>query len=303
MTIYNIAVLVTCHNRKEKTIVALSTMFESLDNYNLKHKPNISATVFLTDDGCTDGTSKEVKSKFTNRHLKIVHGDGQLFWAGGMRLAWKVALQENIKWDFFLLMNDDTFFCNTAFEELIYTHRFSISQFGKAGIYSGIISSLDGKEITYGGKVYHHGIFGKSISIMPSGKPQTCQMTNANILLVSNNVVKKIGILDKHYKHSCADWAYGIDTSRKGFPVLVTGKPCGHCDNDHDNDQLEAEKIQHMSINERKKYFKSPLHSTKDILYFMRKYQKWKYPFVVIARFLNIYFPSLYYKLNSKRYK
>ena len=303
MTTYSIVDLVTCHNRKEKTVVALQTMFESLDCLNLKQENDVKAMVFLTDDGCTDGTSDAVQSRFPTRSIKIIQGDGHLFWAGGMRLAWKAALKENVKWDFFLLMNDDTCFCKNAFEELLTTHHYAVSQYGRAGIYAGIISSFDGKEITYGGKVYSRGLFGKSVSIKPNGRPQACQMTNANILLVSSNVADELGILDGHYRHSCADWAYGIEASRKGFPVFVTGSVCGYCDNDHDTEEMEKQKFKQMAINERRSYFQSPLHSTKDILYFMRKYNKWKYPFVILARTLNIYLPSLYYALNSKRAK
>ncbi len=262
----------------------------------------IRVTVFLTDDGSTDGTSQAIKSTFPNRDIKIIQGNGNLFWAGGMRAAWQCALLKS-KWNFYLLMNDDTLFDVNAFEELIATHQYSIQAYRSPGVYSGIISSLDRSTITYGGKVYSSGLFGKSVSIRPTGYPQICKMTNANILLVSNLVVKNIGILDEHYMHSCADWAYGIEASRNGFPVLVTGKICGYCDNDHDTEEQEHQKLRKMSIKDRKRYFNSPLHSTNDILFFMRKYTRWKYPFVVIARVINIFFPSLYYFLSSKRSK
>ncbi|MDD6436883.1 MAG: hypothetical protein PUG09_02295 [Prevotella sp.] len=298
---FQIAILLTCHNRKTKTLASLASMFNSVDTYN-KNSINIfKAHVFLTDDGCTDGTSMEVKKQFPDRDFTFIQGDGTLFWAQGMRQAWLKAVEESNAWDFFLLMNDDTIFAPSALQELMSTHLFALEHFGKGGIYSGITVSHDRKRITYGGSVYSSRLIGKAVILKPIGKPQLCKLTNANILLVDRHVQKSIGIFTEAYQHSCADWAYGMEASRRGFPVLVTGSICGYCDNDHGTESDECEKIMHMTVSQRKAYFASPLHSTSDILTFMLHYQKLKYVLVLIARQLNIYFPKIYYKLSSKR--
>ncbi len=299
---YNIAVLVTCHNRKTQTLAALRTLFAAVNNFNDIGSRQIVTRLYLIDDGCTDGTADDVLTNFPSQDIRIMRGDGNLFWAGGMRLAWQTAINDNRSWDFYLLINDDTVFHENALTELLNTHDYALRTYGKGGVYAGIVSSMDGSEITYGGKRYASGIFGKSISILPNGKPQECLMTNANILLVSKNVADKIGILSNSYRHSCADWAYGIDASRAGFPVLVTGKICGRCDNDHDNEEHEHRKILAMTIKQRWNYFSSPLHSTRDILTFMSRYNKIKFFFVIIARCLNIIAPNLYYNLSRRRH-
>ena len=298
---YNIAVLVTCHNRKKKTLAALSTLFATVKNYNDRDCRQVVTRLYLTDDDCSDGTADDVLINFPDRDIRIVRGDGNLFWAGGMRLAWQTAMNDNRSWDFYLLINDDTVFHEDALTELIRTHDYALQTYNKGGVYAGIVSSMDGKEITYGGKRYASGIFGKSTSILPNGKPQECLLTNANILLVSQNVVDKIGILSNSYRHSCADWAYGIDASRAGFPVLVTGKVCGRCDNDHDSEEQERKKILAMTIRQRWNYFSSPVQSTLDILTFMSRYNRLKFFFVIIARGLNIFAPNLYYNLSRRR--
>ena len=298
---YHIAILVTCHNRKTKTLAALRTLYAAVKNYNDSNSQQVVARLYLTDDGCTDSTVEEVLVNFPEQDIHIVQGDGNLFWAGGMRLAWQAAMQDNRSWDFYLLINDDTIFHEDALTELINTHDYAQQTYNKGGVYAGIVSSMDGSEITYGGKRYAKGIFGKSTSILPNGKPQECLMTNANILLVSQNVVDKIGILSNSYRHSCADWAYGIDANRAGLPVLVTGKICGRCDNDHDSEEQERKKILAMTIRQRWNYFSSPVHSTLDILTFMGRYNRLKFIFVIIARFLNIIAPNLYYNLSRRR--
>ena len=298
---YNIAVLVTCHNRKKKTLAALSTLFATVKNYNDRDCRQVVTRLYLTDDDCSDGTADDVLINFPDRDIRIVRGDGNLFWAGGMRLAWQTAMNDNRSWDFYLLINDDTVFHEDALTELIRTHDYALQTYNKGGVYAGIVSSMDGKEITYGGTRYASGLFGKSTSILPNGKPQECLLTNANILLVSQNVVDKIGILSNSYRHSCADWAYGIDASRAGFPVLVTGKVCGRCDNDHDSEEQERKKILAMTIRQRWNYFSSPVQSTLDILTFMSRYNRLKFFFVIIARGLNIFAPNLYYNLSRRR--
>lgn len=61
--------------------------------------------VYLTDDGCTDGTPEAVRQQFPQVH--IIHGDGNLFWNRGMYTAWQEAAKKD--YDFYLWLNDDTF--------------------------------------------------------------------------------------------------------------------------------------------------------------------------------------------------
>ena len=82
------AILLTCFNRKDNTINCLKSLYKALKKYNAEMKFD----VFLVDDGCTDGTSEEVKKHFPE--VNIIQGSGELFWSGGMRLAWETALNK-----------------------------------------------------------------------------------------------------------------------------------------------------------------------------------------------------------------
>lgn len=68
----HIAVLLTVHNRKEKTLRCLHDLFvqESVEGYTID--------VWLTDDGCTDGTPEVIVQRWADVH--IVKGDGNLYW-------------------------------------------------------------------------------------------------------------------------------------------------------------------------------------------------------------------------------
>ena len=57
------AVLLTVFNRKEKTLECLSRLFDQLPVEDLQ------IDVFLTDDGCTDGTAEAVENLFPSVHI------------------------------------------------------------------------------------------------------------------------------------------------------------------------------------------------------------------------------------------
>ena len=97
MKICKVAVLLTCHNRKAKTIECLKSLFKAIQF----SKADSSFSVYLVDDGSTDGTAEAVLSNFPE--VNVINGSGNLFWAGGMRLAWNTALQSNP--DYYLLLN------------------------------------------------------------------------------------------------------------------------------------------------------------------------------------------------------
>lgn len=300
--IHHIAVTITCFNRCKLTVASLTALYASKDNFNQNHSDEeIVLTLYLTDDGCTDGTAETVLSTFPSEDIQIQQGDGSLYWAGGMRKAWGAAIKKNEEWDYYILLNDDTLCKEFAFDELLNTQRIIKEKHGKEGIVSGVCESTDGKEITYGAEYYTKPLIGKSLIMTPTGKPEPCYRTNANIVLVSKDVVSKIGIFDDDFIHSCADWAYGIKANKHGFPVYITGRPCAVCDNDHGTVRNEAEKVIKMSLTERKAFFSHPLRATSDKLTFMKRYYKEKYLILLLARTLAVYVPSLYYKLLLAR--
>lgn len=298
-----IAVLLTCFNRKEKTLSCLGSLYNALSLYNDKNENKIEISVYLTDDGCTDGTSDAIRNNFLNKDITILQGTGNLFWAGGMRFAWNEALKKHNEWDFYLLLNDDTDLLDNLFEELLDTHKYSLDNYKQAGVYSGITSSKsDHNKMTYGGDVWKNKFLGTSTRLKPAGKPQMCDITNANILLVSKEIVDKIGIFWDGYIHGRADNDYSNTARKKGIPVLITANFCGRCDNDHKSSMEVANAVMKMSLTERKRYFSHPIRSNKDYLKYIRRNMPFRYPMVCLGRMLNVYLPKVYYKLNGIRY-
>lgn len=77
----NLAIIMTCHNRIKVTLNCLKALYNQKTFFQ----------VYLVDDGSRDGTSKAVKKQYPS--VKILQGDGNLFWVGGMYLAFAEAIK------------------------------------------------------------------------------------------------------------------------------------------------------------------------------------------------------------------
>lgn len=302
-----IATILTVFNRREKTLACLRHLFAALEAYNQKCETAngeecLALSVFLTDDGCTDGTAEAVRTEFADKDIHILQGTGSLFWAGGMRLAWQAAIDTGTSWDYYLLLNDDTHIYNNAFELLLEADDFGFQQKGKHGLSSGAICQPDDHSmITYGGFNFRSKTKGKRYLVKPTGTPQRIDLSHANILLVHHCVVDAIGIFYKGYIHGSADFDYAQMASRKGFPVSLTSEVCGECEYDHTSSEEETHELCRMTLAERKQYFNSPTRSDHDYLLNVRRNSIIRYPFSFLIRKCRLYCPSIYYHLTKMR--
>ena len=295
--IRKIAVLLTCFNRKEKTVKCLDSLLKSIKSFEQVSGEILSYEIFLVDDGSTDGTSVAVRGICPKIH--IIQGDGQLYWAGGMRLAWSTAMEYSETWDYLFLINDDVEFYDTAFKSLL-----DVSDCCNTSIVSGLVcDSDDNAKVTYGGAIWRSRFKGTYTRLGYSDKPQECDMANANALLIPSTVFLCMRELDKKYTHGYADYDYTIRARKKGYIILLTPGAVGVCSNDHKGNDSALDELSHMRLSERRKYYQNPLHSTKDYLRFVSRVSPMRYPQVLFGRFCALYLPSLYKRLNHIRCK
>ena len=150
----HIATIITCYNRKEKTISSLRHMYAAQEYYNSTSKEKIDIVLYMTDDGCTDGTSEAVQNAFPNKEVHIQKSNGDLFWARGMNFSWKVAAKDR-EWDYYLLLNDDTDMTINCFNQIFEAEQYSMGHHEKEALVGGIIASKENRnEITYGGESF-----------------------------------------------------------------------------------------------------------------------------------------------------
>lgn len=209
----SIAVLLTCHNRKDKTLQCLINLFaqQGLD-------VDFKIEVFLVDDGSTDGTTEAVNNQFPK--VTIIKGNGNLYWNRGMHLAWKTATAAK-DFDYYLWLNDDTFLIKNALETL-FQRKFPND------IVCGTTKSQLDQKVTYGGYTNKpHKL------IVPNGDYQKSAYCNGNFVLIPKEVYDKLGNLDPFFHHAIGDFDYSFRARKIGIEVYVAPDYIGTCES-HD---------------------------------------------------------------------
>jgi GT2 family glycosyltransferase len=264
----NIAVLMTVHNRKEKTLQCLEILYNNSHKYPIK--------VYLTDDGCTDGTKEAILERFPN--VKIINGDGSLFWNRGMLAAWEASTLSMPY--YYLWLNDDTMLYNDAIDKL--TNCASL--FNDESIIVGQTCDLINKNVTtYGGrsKNRNHPLIENK-----TNNPIICDTFNGNVVLIPQNVYKKIGMLDPYFHHSFGDIEYGLRAQKAGIHNYIAPGYIGECSR---NNPIPIFQRKGKSFFKRLELLYSPLgHNPNEEFY--------------ISNFILIYFLQNKYAYSIKNY-
>lgn len=276
-----IAVLLTCHNRKDKTLQCLSLLFgqKSLEvEYKIQ--------VFLVDDGSTDGTSKDVQ--YTFPEVKIIQGNGNLYWNRGMLLAWETAASVK-EYDFYLWLNDDTFLFDKALLNLLNAAHLSNN---KAAICGSTIS-LTNKTISYGGNSSTGSL------LVPNGALQETFSFNGNVVLIPKMVYERVGILDKRFPHAIGDYEYALRIRKYNLKSFIASDYVGSCEG---NEKLPNWCSTSISLQKRIKSLYSPLGNSHPYYFFI--FENIHYGlFTAIKHFMTIHlrlvFPQLWIKKNN----
>ncbi len=207
----SVSVLLTVHNRKDKTLSCLSRLYKQQlpSGYELE--------VFLTDDGCTDGTQEAIRKQFPL--VAIVQGNGNLFWNRGMYIAWETA--SNAKdFDYYLWLNDDTILFDGAISKLL-TNSCDFKD--RAIIVGATVDTATHTHVTYGGRI-------KGRVPTPNGMAIEVEHFNGNVVLVPKFVFNILGNLDRYFTHSKGDFDYGMRAKANGIKMYQAGEVLGECD-------------------------------------------------------------------------
>ena len=206
-----IAVLLTVFNRREKTLQCLERLYRQvpLEGYEVD--------VYLTDDGCTDGTPEAVAAQYPE--VRVIHGRGDLYWNRGMWTAWDTAARTR-DYDYYLWLNDDTFVRDRMLQVL----TAAATRTHDEAIIVGATEDTAHQSITYGGRR-------KGIGIpRPDGTLAEVEYFNGNIVLIPQSVYRVLGNLDHYFTHSKGDFDYGMRAKEAGIKMLQAGEVLGECD-------------------------------------------------------------------------
>lgn len=279
--IKRIAVLMTCYNRRDTTVKCLQALHDQ------QLSDTVSLKTYLADDGCTDGTGDAVRAQFPDVH--IIEGDGNLYWCGGMRLAWASAMVDD--YDAYLWLNDDTTLLPKAILTLLETAKDVYEKEGHAGIIVGSCRDHKTGKHTYGGLIRRSPrsrIFNELAT--PGDKMLPCDTMNGNVVLVPRETFILLGPLSPKYIHAWADTDYGLLARRNNIPVWMAPGYLAECT----FDRQELWKDPNVRLRDRWAYMVSPTGLPPRQWYiYVRRHTGIMWPIYFVKPFIQVLFPRL----------
>lgn len=212
--------LATCFNRKEKTVNAIKRLAEG--------NKKIEFDFIIADDNSRDGTAEALAEI---DRVEVMHGDGNSYYTGGMRIAIARALEligdGSMTPDYILLFNDDVDFYEESIDGLIERNSDAVNR-----IWVGPTCESDGVSLSYGG-IARTSNWKPKFKIVKADKYEGLRVNtfNANCVLIPTNIFIKTGNMDPVYHHSLGDFDYGYMTVKQGAEIYVSDAYVGMCPN------------------------------------------------------------------------
>jgi GT2 family glycosyltransferase len=288
-----IAVLITCYNRRETTLSCLRALYGQSDC------AEVQLDSFLVDDRCTDGTGEAVRRQYPQ--VNVLQGDGNLFWGGGMRLAFMEAFKGD--YDYYLWLNDDTMLFPDSIKKLLDCSRTLRKQNGHEVIVSGSTRDPETDEHTYGGVVQPSRLNPmKFVLVEPKNEPRLCNTIHGNCVLIPNEVAYQVGNLSPDFSHGLGDFDYGLRARDFGISCWLAPGYVGTCAG-HEIRGSQFDPT--LPANKRLEKMHSPsgLPPTREWLVFTKRHAGILWPISWFRTLIRICFPRLWLLLRSKSVK
>ena len=209
-----IIVILTCFNRKEKTLNCVKQLIEG--------NKNITFEFVIVDDGSTDGTEEALKESAYAKSVKLIRTAGNCYYSGGMHLGMKSVLQDGLTADYLLMVNDDVHFFESSIEKLV-----EQSQKMHNAVVVGV--TCDENDVQTYGAVKYLGGFSVRYRMVKMGETVECDTFNANCVLIPFSSFEKTGAMDNNYIHSLGDFDYGLSLKRNGAKLYSSECYVGIC--------------------------------------------------------------------------
>lgn len=215
-----IQIIIPVHNRKGLTRNCLNSLkAQSFQNF----------VVYIVDDGSTDGTSAMLKNEFEGMlNIRLVHGDGNLWWAGGIKTGIDYSIQGDQDDDFMMTLNNDvTLFPGFLEEAVKLSHKYPDSFIGGISVDNGdnqkIVATgwrMVSWPFAYTKRVWWPGTLSDLLN-----EPEVIDVdfVPGTATIIPVHLVKKFGTVNPsilpHY-HADSEYAYRL--KKNGVPVLIS---------------------------------------------------------------------------------
>lgn len=217
----DIAVCMAAHNRRERTMACLASLFAA------DRPAGGRLTVYLLDDGSTDGTAEAVTLAYPQ--VKLLRGDGACYWAGGMRRAYGAALDG--AYTHFVWLNDDVELMPDALTRLLRHSDALRAETGGEVIVVGAMKDHATGATTYGGLVRYSQLRPWKLKRRDPhpDRPVPCDTVNGNLVLIPRALAQRLGNIEPQFTHAFGDIDYGYRARRAGATLWVAPGHAGYC--------------------------------------------------------------------------
>jgi len=218
-----IAVLMACHNRREKTIECLRRLALAAGRAAVRYR------LYLFDDGSTDGTAAAVREQEPDAVILI--GDGTFFWNRSMNRVFEAAMREGFP--AYLWLNDDTMLDIDAITQVLEAYQSAEEEV----MVVGALRDPDTGRLSYGGNrrvsLYLRPFL--CTEVEPNGTPQDVDVINGNVFFVPHVIAQTLGNLDPVFEHAMGDTDYSMRARERGLRILLTSGYVGSCSRNSPN--------------------------------------------------------------------
>ena len=211
-----------------------------------------------------------------------------------MRLAFKKAMKKN--YDYYLWLNDDTLLYEDSLDRLLKTHYKLSEKYTKKTIIVGSTCDPATGILTYGGAIHcsrWHPL--KFRLIKPSDIPLEIDAMNGNCVLISSEVVRIVGNIDKAFSHSIGDYDYALRAKSLSCSVWLAPGYVGTC---------ERNKVNLFTMNVNIKEKLKRINQPKGLPFiewkvFAKRHAGILWPFYCIMPYMKLILPEIIIKFNK----
>jgi len=213
-----IYICIPVFNRVEYSLKCI----ESIKKQNYK-----DFQIIVCDDASTDGTRNIIEGKFPD--VKIISGNGNLWWSGGTNKCVEEALKTAIEDDYLFTLNNDTELLADTLQTLIqFTKNHNNTIVGAVNVfYSEPMKIEPSAFIQKPGKIFfnklHYRVneFGENIN-NKKGMLEVSTLSGKGVL-IPVEVFKKIGLYNQEkLPHYHADTEFILRAKKNGFKVYLS---------------------------------------------------------------------------------
>jgi GT2 family glycosyltransferase len=187
----NVCAVMVTYNRLETLKTALSHILEQMV------KP---AAIIIVDNNSTDGTQEYLRSVAdeTVKPVFLQENEGP---AGGIHAGMKYGLQLQKPFDYFWILDDDTFYASNALSDLIDT--------------------VEGSGFDMLGLQGANFKLGKKIPVDPIKKLQPADYVMIDGAIIKTEAIKKVGPVSELFFMMCEDEEYCMRLKKHGYKIGV----------------------------------------------------------------------------------